>query len=421
MAKGQYESGENAGHKPQGARRVKRRGRPPFTFSKGHIRKPKRISVLWRLIRRFGRGLLALGLATVFLFAAWVVFRYSSPKLPVNSSTGGIALLVSKPNVSVSLHADFGLKTATPADRGVSGLVTTDATPGRFAVYTLTVMAPVGTRLNILLMLTGNAALDGAFFPPNDQSLTELHSDNYVEFRLGGDDRFRGLYPQAQAFYGSIRVRNKPEETLHVVGYRNRGIVERAGASAAVTLPMVPDPTLTEVEFFNFVPGVWYFPEKLGASVTVGPVPSYMRMEYLSPAPVDETYLTWAADYFSSKGPAPILSPKYTVTDRHEERRLGGLIFLAGVLAGLGGGFMVEGVRDVIDVALGTGSRTETKSQLRRRRYAPHRRRAADRRRRYIPPHTRSRTADRKKTQRIRRAGSQLLKVLVSAFRKRRG
>jgi hypothetical protein len=186
--------------------------------------------------------------------------------------------------------------------------------------------------------------------------------------------------------------------------------VERAGASADVRLPTIPDVTATDI-FVNSPPGVWSFPHKLEASITVGPIPSNIRMEYVSPSLADQTDLTWTGNSLSDKVTLP-LSPKYTVTNRHEERRLGSLIFLAGVIAGLGGGFMVEGVRDVIDIALKTGSRTETKPQLRRRRYAPHRRRgyAAHRKRRYMAPHARFQAADTKKAQRIRRAGSQLLK-----------
>ena len=423
MAKGQYESAENAGHKPQEARRARRRTRPPLTFSIGQIRKPKRVTVMWRSIRRFGRGLLALALAAVFLFAAWAIYRYSSPKLPVNSSVGGVSIFVSNPNVSVSLDADFQVNELAQADLGgVGGLLTTDGTPGRFAIYTLTVTAPVGTKPNILLMLTGNAALDDAFFPQDGQSLMEVHSPKTFEYRLDRDDRFRGDHPQAQAFYGSIHIRNKFGETLRLVGRRNGRIVKRAGGSAAVTLPIIPVDSAAEIEFFNFVPGIWHQPNNLEASITVGPLPSYIRMEYLRPSPADQTDLTWTSKFVFGKATLA-LSPKYIVTNRHEERRLGGLIFLAGVIAGLGGGFMVEGVRDVIDIALTTDSRAETKPQLRRRRYAPHRRRgyAAHRKRRYMAPHARSQTAYMETAQRIRRAGSQFLKALASAFRERRG
>jgi hypothetical protein len=423
MANVQYESTDNAGHKPQEARRARRRRRPPFTFSIGQVPKPKRGSVMWRSIRRFGRGLLALGLAAVFLFTAWAIFRYSSPKLPVNSSIGGVSIFVSSPDVSVSLGADFQVNELDRSNLGgVGGLVTTDGTPGRFAIYTLTVTAPVGTKPNILVMFTGNATLDDAFFPPDDQSLMELHSPKIFQYRLDRDDRFRGDHPQAQAFYGPVRIRNKFGETLRLVGRRNGDMVERAGASAAVSFPAIPANSAAEIEFFNFVAGIWHQPNNLEASITVGPVPSYIRMEYFRPAPADQTDLTWTGKFVFGKA-ALSLSPKYIVTNRHEERRLGGLIFLAGVIAGLGGGFLVEGVRDVIDIALGAGSGAETKSQLRRSRYAAHRRRgyAAHRKRRYMAPHARPQTADTKKAQGIMRAGSQLLKVLASAFRRRRG
>jgi hypothetical protein len=308
------------------------------------------------------KALIYFGFAVVFVFLAAALFQYSSPKLPVNRSYGGtVSLLVSDPNVSLSLNADFTRDEVTLLGGGYSSRVSVDAVPGRFVVYSITVFARVGTKPNIVLILSGDSRLSDVFFTRSGGSLVESRAPRFFTYQLGDGSR---SVPQvgAQLFHGSVPIEHQGGETLTLIGTRRGGIVKQAGASADVSLPAFSKLAAAgqNVLFPGLVPGVWYSSKDFQASVTAGEVSGFVRVEYVSPPPPVPTELTWTTKVLEPQQHEG-MAPRYAVTNRYDERRLSRILFFAGVVAGLAGGFVVEAMIDVVDTAVHRRSRRITR------------------------------------------------------------
>jgi hypothetical protein len=346
------------------------------------------------------RARLTFGFACIFAVLAAVLFLHSSPKLPISQSLGGpVDILVSDPTVKVSLDAEFQWDRIDTHsfDSGFTKTFSSsrppDALPGRYVIYTITVAGRIGSQPTVLFMLFADSQLKDPFFVgsggPFAESRPAVQHQVYSDSGSRSPDSGMAQYISAVAPIGSGGV-----GTLTLAGTPSRNMVARSGASADVVLPTFAGfPSRgAKVRFSGIaVSGTLYGPSDFRASITVGDVPSSVRIEYVSPQPSAPNELTWKAS-LSRDAATPGLTPHYAVTNRYEESRLSHIVFLAGIFAGIAGAFTVEASRDVIDGLLGRKSiRTTGKTPPRRPHRVPVPR--PSRGRRPLPPHMRKRIA----------------------------